>query len=205
MSALAEYRTRILAILDDAALARYSNAQIDAALRWALLTYNVHRPLISTTSLDTDGNTIIELASDFDAIRILKVELFADDVDDVRELVFYAHKMDEAWVIQTCYETIPAGEVLIITYSAPNTVDDLDDAAGTTVPPEDEYHIQVGAAGYALRTRAASRIESNNLNDDTAQRLMQLAESNIASFLDALSPSPQAGFAALPSVPTNTF
>ncbi len=54
--ALATYEARILALLDDAAQARYTTAQVDAALRWALNVYSQHRPLIETYSLDTDGN-----------------------------------------------------------------------------------------------------------------------------------------------------
>ena len=44
--ALAAYEARILALLDDAAQAQYTTAQVDAALRWALNMYSQHRPLI---------------------------------------------------------------------------------------------------------------------------------------------------------------
>jgi hypothetical protein len=63
----------------------------------------------------------------------------------------------------------------------------------------------VGAAGYALYTRAASGIEENNLNDDTAQRLMKLGKNYLEFYNAALIPSPKAGSAVLPPPPVNIF
>src|SRR5512137_2066171 len=97
--ALADYRTRVLALLDDAGSSRFTSAQVDAALRWALLTYNQRRANIKTYSLDTDGNQTLELPADFDASRIMEVDLYAADIDDVRALGFYAYKRDENWYI----------------------------------------------------------------------------------------------------------
>jgi hypothetical protein len=205
MSALAEYRTNILELLNDPDNDRFTNDQVDAALRWALVQYTKHRPLIATYSLDTDGKRVIELPDDFDAIHITDVELFNDDIELIRKLGFEAWKSDESWFVEVPGGPIPADEVLTITYTAPNTIDDLDGAAGTTIPPEDEHLVQVGAAGHALFTRAASGIEANNLNDDTAQRLMQLAHDDLEFYNAALTPSPKSGGVTLPPPPTNVF
>jgi hypothetical protein len=118
---------------------RFTDDQVDAALRWALVQYNLYRPLIATYSLNTDGKHTIELPDDFNATHIIKVELFNDNIDLIRELAYYAWKVEEAWFVQTAGETVPVDNVLTITYSAPNTIDDLDGAAGTTVPLEDEH------------------------------------------------------------------
>jgi len=205
MSALATFRTRVLALLDDATQAYYSNDQVDAALRWALSTYTQYRPLLATYAFDVDGNSKFELPADFSAINITKVETYEIDVDDVREIVFYAFKKDEAWWIETRLETLTAGDTITITYSTTNTIDDLDSAAGTTIPAEDEHLVQVGAAGYALKARAASTAEEVNLNDDTTQRILQMADSHLAYFLITLAPAPQAGYPTLPAPPTDTF
>ncbi len=44
----------------------------------------------------------------------------------------------------------PAGEVLTVTYAHNHTIDNLDSAAGTTIPIEDEEYLCIGAAGFAL-------------------------------------------------------
>jgi hypothetical protein len=205
VSALATFRTAVLALLNDPSLTVFSNAQVDQALRWALNEYDRFKPVLKTYSLDTDGNGILELPDGFDGIRIFNLELFATDIDDVRELAFNWYKRDEAFFIQTTAETVAAGEVLTVHYGAPNTIDDLDGAAGTTIAPEDEHTVQVGAAGYALLIRTASAIEENILNPDTNLRFMQLSEQYLAFFRSALTPLPHAGAAILPAVPTDTF
>lgn len=203
--ALADYRTATLAALDDASQARFTNAQIDAALRWALDVYTKYRPLVKEYNLDTDGNAVMELPDDFDAIKIIKVELDATDIDDIREITYYAYIRDEAWWLETVKETIAADEVLNITYSARHTIDDLDSAAGTTIPTEDEHLVVTGAAGFALQQRASSRLETTNLNDDTIQRMVQLANTEITYFMAALTCHNSAGTVALPAVPTDKF
>ena len=188
-----------------AELQRDTTAQVDAAIRWALNVYSQNRPLISTYSLDTDGNQTIELPDDFAGSRIIGVDLYDADIDDVRALVYYAYETDEAWFIKTMNETIDAGEVLTITYAANHTIDNLDSAAGTTIPVEHEEFVCVGAAGYALSQRISSRLENVNLNEDTIREMRQIASANIAFFLTYISAKPSASYAALPPVPTDEF
>jgi hypothetical protein len=203
--ALAAYETRILALLDDAAQARYTTAQVDAALRWALNVYSMNRPLHATYSLDTNGDQTIEIPDDFVAEHIMEVDLYNADIDLVRALGFYAYQKDESWWIMTTGETIPAGEVLTITYAGNHTIDNLDSAAGTTIPNEHEEYLAIGAAGYALNQRVTSRLESINLNDDTIQRMMQLAQANIAFFLTYIAAKPKTGWAVMPKMSDNVF
>jgi hypothetical protein len=203
--ALAAYEARILALLDDAAQARFTTAQVDAALRWALNVYSQNRPLSLTYSLDTDGNQTIEIPDDFTGSHIMCVELYEADIDDVRALGFYAYQKDESWWIMTTGETIAAGEVLTITYSGEHTIDNLDSASGTTIPVEHEEFICIGAAGYALNQRVASRLESVNLNDDTLQRMMQIAQANISFFLTYITAKPGSSWAVMPTMATDNF
>ena len=203
--ALAAYEARVLALLDDASQARYTTAQVDAALRWALNVYSQNRPLTLTYSLDTDGNQTIELPDDFTGHRIMMVQLYDADIDDIRTLGFYAYERDESWFIMTTAETIDAGETLIITYAGEHTIDNLDSAAGTTIPTEHEEFIAIGAAGYALNQRVSTLLESNNLNDDAIQRMMQLAHANITFFLNYVSARPGSSWAVMPSMATDEF
>ena len=51
MSALAAFRTRILLMLGDSGAARYSNDEIDEALRQALVLYSKAYPQISSQEI----------------------------------------------------------------------------------------------------------------------------------------------------------
>ena len=46
--AIAAYRTKVLALLDDPLLARYTANQVDAAIRTALETYSLFKPNVGT-------------------------------------------------------------------------------------------------------------------------------------------------------------
>ena len=57
MSAIAAYRTAILALLSDAGLVIFTNNDVDQALRWALAEYSFRRPLIRTYMFSVDVST----------------------------------------------------------------------------------------------------------------------------------------------------
>jgi hypothetical protein len=192
MSALAAFRTAVLALLDDPTSARYSSAQIDQALRWALNEYATARPLINTYQLDSTGYALIILPSDFTARYITKVELYNEDPDQVEELAHYAYLRDNGWALETIGRSLPVGEVLTITYATSHSIDDLDGAAGTTLPSEDEVIVQVGAAGYAAQMRASSRAESVNLQVGLSKQLLEVAGLLMAAFRAAIRPLAEA-------------
>jgi hypothetical protein len=133
------------------------------------------------------------------------VELYAADIDDVRELTYYAFIKNEAWWVETIGETIAAGEVLTVTYSHHHTIDGLDSAAGTTIPIEDEEILCIGAAGFAQLQRSSSQVEEVILNDDAIQRMMMMAQVNIDFFLKNIVLQVTSGYAQLPAVATDAF
>jgi len=190
MSALAAFRTSVLALLSDASNAIFSNNDVDQALRWALSEFSARRPFIRTYQFTLDATTGVHfLPADFIARHITNVQLYDEDPDDIVDLAYYAYQRDEQWIVETKFE-VSAGEVLQISYSTIHTIDGLDSAAGTTLASADEPFIHVGAAGRAAQMRALDRIETINMNPDVVQKYRLLATDYLSSFASFLTIEP---------------
>lgn len=181
MSALASYRTAVLQLLDDTGLLRYTNLQVDQALRWALGQYSRSRPIMRTYSADGAGTYILELPADFTAFNITRIQM-DDGTDPPTEVAFKAFYRDESWYVETTERLLASSDTVTVTYDAPHTIDDLDSAAGTTIPDAHEWLIQVGAAGYAARMRAVSRAETVNMQPEVRKQLMEMANQFLTEF-----------------------
>jgi hypothetical protein len=200
MSNLAAYRTAVLALLMDAAKVNFTDLDVDQALRWALAEYSNARPLIRTyqfSVLATTGEH--ELPSDFATRQIVNVQLWNSDADSVVDLEYYAYLLDEQWIIHTKYQ-VHAGEVLQISYSIVHEIDDLDAAAGTTVPDADETLLQIGAAGHAALMRSLNRVETINMNPEVVKAYRETAADYLARFAGLLHIYPGVSF-GLPDFP----
>lgn len=199
MSAIAEFRTAVLALLDDPDLDRYTNDTVDAALAWALGAYSRVRPVMRTFSLEGAGTWRLELPAGF-AARYITAITMDDGSDPPTEVDFRAFYYDESWFIETLDRLLGSGDTITVTYNAPQTIDGLEDAAGTTLPAEDEWIVQVGAAGHAARMRAVSRAESINMQPEVRRQLQEIAAAYLADFREALRPAPEAAVIALPDI-----
>jgi hypothetical protein len=192
MSAIAAYRTAVLALLTDASMAIFSSNDVDQALRWVLAEYSSKRPLIRTYQFSVDTSTGTHLLpADFITRHITRVQLYNADPDATIDLVYNAYQVDEQWVINTRL-FVAAGEVLQIMYSAIHQIDGLDGAAGTTVPDADETLLQLGAAGHAAQMRAINRVETINMNPDVARTYRETAIVFLARFATMLTSVPGA-------------
>ena len=197
MSAIAAYRTAILALLSDATSIIFSSADVDQALRWALSEYSLRKPLIRTYDFTVDYTTGVHiLPADFITRHITKVEKWNADLDKILDIPFYAIHPDEQWVIYTVYE-IAAGEILQISYSTLHQIDGLDAAAGTTVPLADETLLEVGAAGRAATMRALDRVETINMNPDVVKAYQNTGAIFINTFAVSLTAEPGVSVAPL--------
>jgi hypothetical protein len=153
MSALASFRISVLALLCDPTNAIFSNDDVDQALRWSLAEYSLRLPLIRSYYFTVEETTTVHvLPTDFVTRHITNVTLYDEHPEDMIFLEHVAYMLDEQWVVETI-DQISAGEVLQISYSAIHTIDDLDAAAGTTLPLADEPLIHIGAAGYAMQMK----------------------------------------------------
>jgi hypothetical protein len=200
MSAIAAYRTAILALLTDASMAIFSANDVDQALRWALSSYSHKRPLIRTYQFSVDMSTTVHLLpADFISKHITRVQLYNADPAAITDLAFYAYQVDEQWMIET-RDFVAAGEVLQISYSDIHKIDGLDSAAGTTVPDADETLLAVGAAGHAAQMRAINRVEPINMNSDVAATYKEMAAEFLYVFTSQLTSEPGAQI-GLPDFP----
>jgi hypothetical protein len=198
--AIAALRTKILAVLDDAAQTQYTSDQIDQAVRDALAEYTKYCPIAATFSFDADGEQVLVLPASFTAFNI--TDLYKDDGTNPRyHYQFTAEYIDEQWSISpvvvdlkpTSYTvsttnplTIPDNTALMAVYSKVNTIDGLDSAAGTTIPDAEIENFAIGAAGFALFSRASGRSEDNNLDNTLVETLKTLADNYLGQFAATL-------------------
>lgn len=189
---LAAYRTAIAIKLDDTGNTRFSTTQIDDALRGALIEYSRLVPIERTYILDTTGKARMSLPVDFIAAAITKAEYEPNSTDYTYKssVPFRAAFEDEGWWVEV-YETdgdlIPADQVISLTYAMLHQIDGLNGAAGTTVYPRHEQYLVMGAAGYALLSRATSRIEAINLNPEVAAEMRQQANAYLSEFRNGVN------------------
>jgi hypothetical protein len=202
MSNLAAFRTSVLELLNDPSKERYSDNQVDQALRWALGEYSVRRPHSMTYALDATGARTLALPADFEALFLIRLQLTCASPDDYQELGFYGYKVDGDWVI-VLNQSVAAGGVLLLTYAAAQTIDDLDGAAGTSLPAQDEALVQLGAAGRAMQSRITTLVENNNLSRTTARDLFTLSDSMLSLFATSIAPIGSSRTVPLPAVPTD--
>jgi hypothetical protein len=170
---LAQYRVRVAELLDDTANARYVTAQIDTALRAALIDYSTMRPILRTYMLDTTGDKVIDLPADFTAMQITRVQLWNNDPDKYINVKAFVRLVDEQWSVETVDTIYPTKNVLIVSYTDHQTIDSLDSAAGTTV--DDDNLLAIGAAAYAAQSRAVSRAETINMQPALQKQLIDIS------------------------------
>ena len=204
MKTISEYRTAVLTVLGDPGGRRYSEEQIDLALKEALGKLGTFRPNRETVKVK-----IAELRGK-EAI----IKWGPDPSSDVLTV------RDETghWYCAADYRTggkmylqlygdvfVGEGDTLLLEISHPHTIQGLGGETSTTVPESLSLTVATGAAGYAMRIRARSVTEVFGKRPEDTERLMEqseiligefLAELGEADFRDAmhLSPWPLRGF-----------
>ncbi len=81
------------------------------------------------------------------------------------------------WALLQYVQAYPSNEYAI---------KDLDGAGNTTLAPEDQKNVQVGAAGYCMLIRTISRAETINLNQEAVADLRATADKYITEFKKVL-------------------
>jgi hypothetical protein len=186
MPAIADYRTKVLELLNDAALDRFTNDLVDEALLSALEKFSNYNPLIRTFSYTSTGDRRQTLPADFVTSGILSIEWVDTTPQLTDQISFHALYLDEQWDIEMVDTVVPVDEILNIEYQTIHTIDGLAGAAGTTIPIADEQLIAIGAAGEACRMRASSQVETNNLNVNEAEHLIEASQRWLDEFLGRL-------------------
>ena len=186
MTILADYRTRILLLLGDPSAGRFSNNQVDEALRLALLEYSTTYPqLLSTTFTVTTAGKNQALTGVTDIKAVIRAQYPYEDENSPYNPAIYFNYMAGVPVLYFAGATVSpqVGEKFKLFYSANHTIDDLDSAAATTVPPDHDSILVEGGAGFASQIRAAQLSDSFASSND---QLYAQAKYYLANFRNAL-------------------
>ena len=84
--------------------------------------------------------------------------------------------------LQTRKRARRSGGAARVFYSALHTIDDLDSASVTSVPPEHDSILVGGAAGQAAMTRALDLAEQVTVDRDAVERLTKWAHMELVTF-----------------------
>jgi len=162
---LSQYRTAIREILGDLSATRWTNNQIDQALRIALGEYTAAYPQQADHIITlTETGREIDLSSLTWLSNVIQV-CYPYDATETEQPVI------EDWYLyfpagQPYLHIGPAasepqsGEVIQVYYTMPQTIETLDGGASTTVRADHESYLVMGAAGHSLNMRANALTES---------------------------------------------
>ena len=206
MSALAVFRTRILLMLGDSSSARYSNDEVDEALRQALVLYSKAYPQISSQEITISAAGRDQTLTTCTNFMNLIDFIYPYDSTAADPLV-YAYPFYVFWKAGTPYlhiggSAVPAAaEKILANFSAFHEVEDLDSAAATTVREDHESFLVIGAAGTAAINRGAKVFEAYGSQSNDNDELVAWGNQRMAAFQNILddlsrsdSPRPSSGF-----------
>lgn len=201
MKTISEYRTAVLTVLGDPGGRRYSEDQVDLALKEALGKLGTFRPNRETVKVK-----IAELRGK---------EAIIKWVPDASSDVLTVRDESGHWYCAADYRTggkmylqlygdvfVGEGDTLLLEISHPHTIQGLGGETSTTVPESLSLTVAAGAAGYAMRIRARSVTEVFGKRPEDTERLMEQSEILIGEYLSELGeassvardPLPRGGF-----------
>lgn len=201
MSNLATLRGRVAAILGDSANVRYSTGLLDEALRIAIENYSQAFPQIKTAAHTATAGGTQTLSTFTDLQHIIRIYYPYDAADEIHQpyACGYYYFWQDGAVRLDLFNTpsIPqAGDPIVIDYAAPHTLEDLDGAEATTIPPQHFTAIINGAAGEAAMVRAQNMVEAYGQRSDETNKLKEWAINKMAiyeRFLNTLAHTPPPG------------
>jgi hypothetical protein len=170
-------------LLDDAGNATWSTAEIDRAIKRALVDYSYVRPqeLVDTIELAADGREIdVSGLEGLTAVVRVWYPYTAANPEDPP-----AWRRFELWASTLYILDGPepdTDEVVRVYYHAPQTIEDLDAADATTVPPDEEEVIVVGAAAYAALPKARSAVMEAGISTDTPKHWLDWGNARMGEF-----------------------
>ncbi len=194
MTTIADFRTRIRALLVDAAGAIFSDAIVDEALRQALDEYNEALPLGKETVIDLPGDGREIALNGLDGLRqVMEVYWPFDSLSEPwppnRARGFHVYWDDSQPVLYL--DNVEGDEPqlddeLRLWYTTSHTIDGLDGASITTLPGEHCSLIASGAAGHAALARGVDLIEVTSADLYGTGLLLVWAQRKLKDFRDAL-------------------
>jgi hypothetical protein len=186
---LATLRDRVEQILMDSGNAIWATDDIDEAIRQALSEYSKIRPLQAVTTLAISATTHeLSISTVTGLIGVLRVWCpyteAAPPSGNSPNWVAFEHWAD----LDILYfpDEVEAGDVARIFYDKVQALKDLDSAAATTFPDDDESLLATGAAGYAAMSRALDLSEQVTLDRDVPAKAKTWAGQKLQEFRQGL-------------------
>lgn len=170
---LTSLRDRVEVILADATNAIWVESALAEAIQRALDHYTKERPHHNIALIDiTSAGYEVDLSS---LTNILKVtEVWCDftptdpeDPPNQRSFEYWA----DAKILRVKSYKPQLGDVMRVFYTKPHTLNGLNAETVTTIPPDDESTIALGAAAYAATSRAVDLTEQVTLDRTTAAQI----------------------------------
>jgi hypothetical protein len=162
MTILTDYRTQVLSLVGDPLVTRFTNDQVDEALRLALLEYSTVYPqlLNSIFTVSTAGKDQV-MTGVQNLKNVLRVQFPYEDDDSLYFAATYFYYSQGSPALYFASQNYPqVGDQFKVYYSANHTIQNLDAAAATTLPNAHDSILVEGAAGFASQIRAAQMAES---------------------------------------------
>jgi hypothetical protein len=190
-------RDRVEQMIADEANTTFSEPAIEEGIRQALHRYSKKQSLrqIATLTLPATGREV-DISSLAGLLNVAEVWLPYTAASPEEPPLRRAF---ELWLDQRIlYFPYPygepiAGEAARIFYSTLQTLDGLDEATETTIPPDDETLLAWGSAGYTVLPRAREATEVVMLDHQVpiSKQLMDWAKMKLAQFEAGLADSAQ--------------
>lgn len=177
-AALEDIRDRVEARLQDVTNDRWSTAALDEAIRTALEQFSKYTPdqRLTTLTLTEDGREFAIPALP-GLLRLEKVWWDYDTDDPQFPPNFRQFEVWPGPVLFIDDRAIPqAGDTVRILYTAMHTIEDLDGAAETTLPLDDEGTLVTGACHFAAHSRAVELAEEVTAHKDVYDQLRKYAD-----------------------------
>lgn len=201
MKTISEYRAETLILLGDAAGRRYSEAQLDTAVRQALGMLKKYLPRKETVKVKAasseHGEVVLNWCPGTDA-EILTIR---NEGGEVLSASDYRTGVKTYLEFYNSRNIPAAGDALTLELGLPHSIRGLDEGQNTTIPEDLFMTVCTGSAGYALLIRARSVTEVFGKRPEDTERL--ISEGNkllrdytaeLRGLLDVFDPLPHGGF-----------
>jgi hypothetical protein len=186
MADLQGLKARLLQLLGDGGEARYTAALLEESLRQALAAYGQVLPQVleEPFSLEAEGR---EHALALGSAPLFVVRLVHPAQEPWQEVPFQFFVRGGQPVLVIGGGSLPqAGESYRLRYAAAHTLEGLDGAEVTSLPPANESLLIRGAAGYATLLRLAGMAPAYGGRVSEGEALSRLGQQWLGDFQQAL-------------------
>ncbi len=190
MSTLTTITANVAADLKDASNATWTAEELARAVRWALFELSWAAPRRATATLTASEGVReygLAAAGIADALYVTEVWHPYTPAGPEHPPRGVAWRLLDDDTLFLDVDTVFAGEGIRIFYARPHAIEGLDGAATTTLTPEQEELVTLGAAGYAALQRAQESIGQVNVSTQAPRLWRDWGEARLREFRTRLN------------------